>query len=155
MVFAVPKNNSSGLGPDSVYQKPHFESATLPFSVCSGLRTDNLLTINTLIFFPCFFGKKQGDYRKGKDFSCQANPQNPWERREKRLKKKQGIPCKGKSKEFQKSKERKTRVGAEIWQKNQCSESSNLRRNGPDLFLKSLPCRIPDQNLHSLNCLAP
>ena len=51
--------------------------------------------------FPCFFWKRQGKPPKNKDFLFPPNPWNPWKRSEKRSKK-QGIPRRGKNKEFKK-----------------------------------------------------
>ena len=52
--------------------------------------------------FLAFSVKSKENYRKSKDSSCQPNPKNPWERREKRSKK-QGIPCEGKKQGIPKS----------------------------------------------------
>ena len=65
----------------------------------------------TLSFLSLFFGKLQGKPPKNKDLLSLPHPWNPWKRRERRSKK-QGMPRRGKkNKEFQKTKERKDRVG--------------------------------------------
>ena len=58
--------------------------------------------------FPWFFGKRQGKLPKKQGSFVLAEPQNPWERREKRSKSKEFF-AKAKGKEFPKRKERKIR----------------------------------------------
>ena len=55
-------------------------------------------------------GKDKENHQKRKDLFLIPKPQNSWERRENHQKK-QGIPCKRKSKEIQKSKAKKIRGG--------------------------------------------
>ena len=58
--------------------------------------------------FLAFLENGKENHQKSKDFLSLVNPQNPWERREKRSKK-QGIPCQRKKQGIPKSKERKIR----------------------------------------------
>ena len=61
------------------------------------------------LFFLCFFLEKgKENHQKSRDFLSLPNPQNPWQRREKRSKRKQGIPRKGKNKEQTKKRKGRT-----------------------------------------------
>ena len=63
------------------------------------------------LLFLAFLENSKENHQKGKDFFCLPNPENPWERSEKRSNRKEFLE-KEKGKENQKGKEKKIRVSA-------------------------------------------
>ena len=77
------------LGPPEPLEPSRAVSRTLLRTFLEGVLSHDPLGVHPIS------GKSKGHYRRSKDFSCQANPQNPWERR-KNAQKKQRVPCEGK-----------------------------------------------------------